>query len=193
MCCDLHGASGIALPVDDHASRAIEIHRLTIEDAPALAAYHQDNWRYMVPYEPTRPATYYDVDVIADRIDALNDPITNTHVEWKIVESGSISGTISLHNIVRGPFQSANIGYQVAHARHGRGIGTRAVALVLEHAFTTLNLHRVEAGTLVDNRASQRVLERNGFQRIGVSARYLRIAGIWQDHVLFAITSEDHC
>ena len=45
-------------------------------------------------------------------------------------------------------------------------------------------------GTLVDNLASQRVLEKNGFDRIGLARRYLRIAGDWCDHVLFQRVAE---
>jgi ribosomal-protein-alanine N-acetyltransferase len=42
------------------------------------------------------------------------------------------------------------------------------------------------AGTIsLANVASQRVLEKNGFERIGVARRYLHIAGAWRDHVLF--------
>ena len=51
-------------------------------------------------------------------------------------------------------------------------------------AFHELGLHRLQADTLVHNAASQRVLARNGFTRIGLAPRYLRIAGRWQDHVL---------
>jgi [ribosomal protein S5]-alanine N-acetyltransferase len=43
----------------------------------------------------------------------------------------------------------------------------------------------------VDNVPSQRVLEKNGFTRIGVAPRYLEIAGAWSDHVLFQRTAED--
>jgi ribosomal-protein-alanine N-acetyltransferase len=52
-------------------------------------------------------------------------------------------------------------------------------------AFGPAGLHRLEAGTLTDNIASQRVLERNGFERIGLAPRYLHIAGRWRDHILF--------
>lgn len=58
-------------------------------------------------------------------------------------------------------------------------------------AFTELGLHRVQAATLLNNAGSQRVLEKNGFERIGVARRYLRIAGKWQDHVLFQRIAED--
>jgi ribosomal-protein-alanine N-acetyltransferase len=48
-----------------------------------------------------------------------------------------------------------------------------------------VGLHRIQAGTLPHNVASQRVLERNDFERFGFARRYLQIAGQWQDHVLF--------
>jgi len=56
---------------------------------------------------------------------------------------------------------------------------------VIEFAFGELELHRLEAGTLVDNHASQRVLEKNGFERFGLAHRFLLIAGEWRDHILF--------
>lgn len=57
-------------------------------------------------------------------------------------------------------------------------------AEVIRRAFTEFGLHRLQADTLVHNGASQRVLARNGFSRIGLAPRYLRIAGRWQDCVL---------
>jgi ribosomal-protein-alanine N-acetyltransferase len=48
-----------------------------------------------------------------------------------------------------------------------------------------LRLHRVEAGTIPRNVRSQAVLQRNGFVPFGVAPAYLKIAGEWQDHVLF--------
>jgi ribosomal-protein-alanine N-acetyltransferase len=73
----------------------------------------------------------------------------------------------------------------VAEDHNGKGVATAAVADTVRFAFDHLRLHRVEAGTLVHNAGSQRVLERNGFTRYGLAPRYLRIAGKWQDHVLF--------
>jgi len=46
-------------------------------------------------------------------------------------------------------------------------------------------LHRVEAGTLLHNTASQRVLERCGFEYYGTAPRYLFIRGAWRDHRLY--------
>lgn len=68
----------------------------------------------------------------------------------------------------------------------GRGRGVTVAHVVLdEDRIIELGLHRIEAGTLPRNVASQRVLERNGFERFGLARRYLQIAGRWRDHVLF--------
>jgi ribosomal-protein-alanine N-acetyltransferase len=69
-------------------------------------------------------------------------------------------------------------------------LATAAVAAACVFAFDELELHRLEAGTLLHNAASQIVLDRNGFRPFGVAQRYLRIAGSWCDHVLFQRTSE---
>jgi [ribosomal protein S5]-alanine N-acetyltransferase len=64
------------------------------------------------------------------------------------------------------------------------------VSEVVAIAFGELALHRLEAGTLVDNLASQRVLQKNRFERYGLAKRYLFIAGEWRDHLLFERTAE---
>jgi ribosomal-protein-alanine N-acetyltransferase len=78
----------------------------------------------------------------------------------------------------------------VAERLGGRGLATGAVAEVVGIAFGELGLHRLEAATLVDNRPSQRVLEKNRFDRIGLARRYLEIAGEWRDHLLFQRTAD---
>ena len=76
---------------------------------------------------------------------------------------------LGVSNIVEGPFRSANLGYWVARDHNGRGIATAAVGLAVGWAFEERGLHRLEAGTLLDNVGSQRVLEQNGFSEIGIS------------------------
>jgi ribosomal-protein-alanine N-acetyltransferase len=52
-------------------------------------------------------------------------------------------------------------------------------------------LHRLQAATLLHNSGSQRVLADNGFERIGIAPQYLRIAGEWQDHLLFQLLLDE--
>ena len=60
---------------------------------------------------------------------------------------------------------------------------TGAIALVTDYAFSQLQLHRIEANVMPWNSASLRVLEKNGYEREGVSPEYLFINGRWEDHV----------
>ena len=95
------------------------------------------------------------------------------------------------NEIVRGPAQSAFLGYWIG-ARYARqGYMTEALQLALRHAFRVLRLHRVEANIMPANRASIALVRRAGFQREGYSTRYLKIAGRWADHERWALTVED--
>jgi ribosomal-protein-alanine N-acetyltransferase len=101
-----------------------------------------------------------------------------------------VVGRITLSEIVRGPFQSASLGYWLAEAATGRGLATAAVREIERVAFEELGLHRIQAGTLLHNVRSQRVLDRAGFVRYGVAPAYLHIAGEWRDHALYQVLAE---
>ena len=155
-------------------------------DARALSLLYRAERAFLAPFEPDRGESFFTEATQRVRLAELAERRrAGAGDAWVILDDGEAAGVISLSNIVRGPFQSANVGYFVARDRNGRGIATTAVKLVVREAFTVLGLHRVEAGTLVDNLASQRVLEKAGFERIGLARHYLHIAGAWRDHILF--------
>jgi ribosomal-protein-alanine N-acetyltransferase len=158
------------------------IRRLTSEDAGELAALLLANREVLAPFEPDRDERFYTVEGQRERIES------GEQQAFAILDGSRIAGVVALSNIVRGPFQSANLGYWVARDANDRGLATKAVAEVIEIAFGDLGLHRLEAGTQVDNVASRRVLEKNGFEEIGIARRYLLIAGEWRDHLLFQRT-----
>ena len=103
----------------------------------------------------------------------------------------ALLGGVTLSNIRRGVSQSASLGYWLGAPFLRRGHMTDAVAAVLDFAFSEARLHRVEAACLPTNRGSVRVLEGNGFINEGLARRYLKINGIWQDHLLFARLNDD--
>ena len=82
-------------------------------------------------------------------------------------------------------------GYWIGERYAGKGLMLEGLQLLVGHAFQTLRLHRVEAACIPDNRRSIRVLEKAGFQREGLLRSYLRINGVWQDHLLFGLLHED--
>jgi ribosomal-protein-alanine N-acetyltransferase len=166
---------------------------VTLEDAPVLAALLRENREFMAPWDPVRTEDYYTERgqrlIVEDALEQHAGAAMLPHVI--LDESGEVVGRITLNEIVRGPFQSCRVGYWVSAERNGRGLATGAVGDIVRIAFEDLGLHRVEAGTLLHNVRSQRVLERNGFVRFGVAPSYLKIAGSWQDHVLFQRVSGD--
>jgi ribosomal-protein-alanine N-acetyltransferase len=100
-------------------------------------------------------------------------------------------GGLTLSNVRRGVSQSASLGYWLGVNHVRQGYMTEAVRMLLPMAFEELRLHRIEAACLRTNVASIRVLQRNAFQHEGLARQYLKINGIWQDHVLFARLSDD--
>lgn len=106
-------------------------------------------------------------------------------------EDDALVGGATLSNLRRGVAQTCVLGYWMGAPYAGRGYMTAAVRALVGFAFGDLALHRIEAACLPHNAASRRLLEKAGFQVEGFARRYLRIAGDWQDHVLFARLSSD--
>ncbi|GAA4766211.1 ribosomal protein S5-alanine N-acetyltransferase [Microbacterium gilvum] len=165
---------------------------LRVDDASALAAAYTRNRAHLAPWEPERSERFFTSEGQHDEVrGALASRTSGTSEPLVLVGSRGIVGRLNISSITRGVFQSATLGYWVDAALQGRGVMTRAVAAVVGIARVELSLHRLEAGTLVHNTASQAVLRANGFVEYGRAERYLRIAGRWQDHVLFQRILED--
>lgn len=104
---------------------------------------------------------------------------------------GRFAGQVTVNNIVRGSAQFASIGYWLDRAVAGRGVMPTAVAMVIDHCFTTAGLHRVEICVRPENTNSLRVVEKLGLHEVGFAPRFLHINGDWRDHRIFAVTVED--
>jgi ribosomal-protein-alanine N-acetyltransferase len=162
-------------------------------DGAVLARAYLANRDHLAPWEPTRDAEFF-TEAWQERNarECVADAAAGRSIRFVIVsDDGEIRGRMNLNNIVRGVFRSADLGYWISQDRLRRGLASRAVAQVVGHARDSVGLHRLQAATLPHNVASQRVLTANGFSRIGLAPRYLRIAGEWQDHVLFQTILEE--
>lgn len=107
------------------------------------------------------------------------------------ISDGGMVGSASISEIVRGNFRSGYLGYHVFAPCAGRGYMTAGLALVLDHAFGRLRLHRLEANIQPHNAASLALVVRLGFRREGFSPRYLKLGGRWRDHEHWAILAEE--
>jgi RimJ/RimL family protein N-acetyltransferase len=85
---------------------------------------------------------------------------------------------------------TVELGYWLFVEARGRGVATRVVRALVDHAQAG-GIVRVEAHVRIGNTASERVLERVGFQREGVKRRLLRHSGKRVDATIFAIVAPD--
>lgn len=171
----------------------VVLRALRREDAAHLAAAYARNREHLAPWEPTRDAAFFTAagqePEVAAQLDAAR---LGASLPMVLADAeGAIVGRFTLSGIVRGPFQSANVGYWVAAERAGRGLATTALGRIVQLARDELGLHRLQAATLTHNAGSRRVLARNGFTHIGFAPSYLKIAGRWQDHELFQAILHD--
>jgi [ribosomal protein S5]-alanine N-acetyltransferase len=103
-------------------------------------------------------------------------------------ENGAIVGTFHISGIIRGAFQSAYLGYAAFEPHAGKGYIRIGLKLLLDEAFGSLNLHRLEANIQPENLRSIDLVSRAGFVKEGFSRQYLRVGqGEWMDHERWAI------
>ncbi|MET7752923.1 GNAT family protein [Micromonospora sp. NPDC005367] len=104
--------------------------------------------------------------------------------------SGAIAGYANISGIVLGALRGGYLGYAAFLPYSGTGHASAGVRLVIEHAFTVLGLHRLEANIQPGNEPSKRMAQRLGFRLEGFSPDYLFVGGVWRDHERWAITAK---
>ena len=164
-------------------------------DAEHLLELRLRNRDFLAPWDPIRPASFFtragQAEWIALQQRAWSEDRGYGFAVLDTEEDDRIVGGINLFNIVRSARQSSGMGYWIDEAAGSRGHATAAVRLVSAFAFEHLGLHRLEPAVMPRNARSNRVMEKAGFRREGLAVRYLRIAGVWEDHSLYALTAED--
>jgi RimJ/RimL family protein N-acetyltransferase len=101
----------------------------------------------------------------------------------------SLAGIISLKNIDL-DIKNANLGYWIGEVYWGNGIASESVALVINHAFSVLGLEEIYAYVYSENKASMRVLEKNGMTKKGEANEYSKKLGRYQITAKFVIKRE---
>src|SRR3954452_1618420 len=114
-----------------------------------------------------------------------------TSLPFVIRVDGRLAGQVTIDNVVRGAMRSGHLGYWIDRAVAGRGMASPPVALVCDHAFGAVGLHRLQADIRPENGPSQRLVQRLGFTQEGLLRRYLDIDGDWRDHLTFSLLAED--
>jgi ribosomal-protein-alanine N-acetyltransferase len=164
-------------------------------DARAWSEVRMRNEQWLRPWEPSSPLTWEERNSPAAwrplRVALRRAATAGTMLPFVVSYEGRLVGQINVSNVVQGVLRSCTVGYWIDSAVAGRGITPTAVALVIDHCFARVGLHRVEIDIRPENAASLRVVEKLGLRREGYYQRFLDIDGGWRDHVAFAITVEE--
>lgn len=169
----------------------IEMEVLTPEHAEKLLGYYVRNEEYLRPFEPDRDKDFYTIEAQRRYLsEEYRQFLNGDAVSFGIFKGDELIGRVRISNVIYGVFKNAFIGYSIDEKEQGKGYMKQAVKLSCGYAFEFMDLHRMEASTLVDNIKSQRVLLSCGFKKVGLSEKYLMIDGKWRDHLNFALVNE---
>ncbi len=160
-----------------------------MEDFQAWASLREASREFLEPWEPQWGDAEFSKRNFRLRLRAYRSWAESEQaLSLFIVEAatGKLLGGITLGNIRRGVQQSGTLGYWIGEPHKRQGYMKEAVSLLVDHCFTGLHLHRVEAACLPRNMASRALLKSCGFAEEGLARSYIKIAGAWEDHVLYA-------
>jgi len=158
-------------------------------DYAEWAALRERSRAFLTPWEPTWPEDDLSRGAFRRRIKRYAEDLrTDQGYAFLIIRNSdnALVGGLTIANVRRGVAQAGSLGYWMGQPFARQGYMTAAVRAVVPFAFTTLRLHRLEAACIPSNAGSIRLLENTGFVREGYAREYLCIAGIWQDHLLYA-------
>lgn len=168
----------------------VSIRLLEDRDAKDIAMIYLKNRENIKAYEPVRTEEFYTEEYQRKLIEESRK--SDTAYTFGIFINQKLIGKINIGNIARGAFQSAYMGYWIDEDYRNKGYMSQAVELAVKFGFEELKLHRIEANVMAFNKPSLRVLEKCGFERIGLARRYLKINGKWEDHYIHQIINENN-
>ena len=184
-----------AVPVEAHGSR-VTLRPLQSSDFEEWREVRRRCGEWLTRWEPTpmsgAPDVVEDPRAFAARCGARDrERQMGTGYGFGVFVDGKFGGEINLSSIQRGPFQNAYVGYWIDKALAGNSYTPEAAVVLFRFAFEELELHRVQVSIIPRNLASRRVAEKLELREEGVAVRYLKINGVWEDHVRYALTVED--
>lgn len=190
--------SPLSQPIETPApmsAGAVGIRAIRSRDAATLQRLLGENRAWLEPWEATYPGGGGAVPGTVSLRPAIRamqrQQRAGSGASFVVTYSGEPVGQLSISDIGGGALRSASIGYWVAKRFAGRGITPVAVALAIDYAMQTLQLHRIEICIRPENAASLRVVEKLGMRPEGRRLGYIHIGGQWRDHDSFAVTREE--
>lgn len=163
-------------------------------DNELMQHYLLSNKDYLAPWEPTRSDDFFTLEEIDLRIkSALLRFKQQSACQLAILnkEEDEVLGVCNFSNMTHIATQSCHLGYSLGQQHVGKGIMHEALTHATRYVFQQYPIHRINANYLPHNLRSANVLAKLGFSIEGFAKSYLKIDGVWQDHVLTALVNPD--
>ncbi len=163
-------------------------------DFAAWQKIRREGDAFLTPWEPVRSADYATQRSFQNRVYwAEISTKAGTAIPFLITRQtdGQLLGALTLDNIRKGAAMAATVGYWIGPEFARQGYMREALDAVVHYGFSTLDLSRIEAACLPENKPSRALLEQAGFKYEGVAQSYLQISGRWRNHVLYANLRRD--
>lgn len=160
---------------------------LAPEKAELMQRFRIDNRAHLEPWEPERSRAFFtEVFWRAQLAAQIKDFDAGQSCCMTLMNADAtrVLGVMNFTQIARGTVQSCHLGYALGHAFEGQGLMREGLVLGLEFIFNQLKLNRVMASYLPRNDRSGALLKRLGFEIEGKARAYLKINGVWEDHIL---------
>jgi ribosomal-protein-alanine N-acetyltransferase len=180
------------LPAAEPVFGRVALRLPAFEDFGAWAELRETSRAFLEPWEPVWSPSELTRSGFRERVRKVHQAFesdTGYHFLVFRREDNCMLGGINLSHIRRGVAQMGTIGYWVGQSFARQGYMTEALSAITTYAFSDLALHRLEAACIPTNLASVNLLKRCQFVHEGEAKNYLKIAGKWQDHLLFSRTA----
>lgn len=166
----------------------IFIEKLQDTDAEGLYKFELDNRTFFEEMVPTRGDDYYNLEVFKKRHeDLLEEQVQGGSYFYLIKDKdSSILGRINIVDIDKSQ-KTGHLGYRVGQAHTGKNIATKALKLLIE-TVTDIEIKQIKAKTTTNNIASQKVLEKNGFDEIATDDKEFEMNGQRLNFVYYILT-----
>lgn len=167
----------------------MKIRQVMLNDAKILSEYFLENKMHFREWEPKRKEDFNSILQWEKGLIEYDIEQEEGKAAYFIALDirGKVLGHCSLTNISYGFFQAGYMGYGVSKWNEGKGIMFQLCGHVIAYAFQNLKLNRVMANYIPRNTRTENLLNRLGFVKEGLAKKYLKINGVWQDHILTSL------
>lgn len=176
-------------------SKRTRVDLVTEGDAEQIHRYYLRNEEHLCPWEPTREKGHHSLDTWRARATYQEQCIksgASYHFAIRLNDHDDVVGLCNFNNVARGAFLACYLGYSIDQKQQGKGLMFEALSAAIPFVFSEFKLHRIMANYMPTNEKSGRLLQRLGFEREGYAKDYLKISGVWEDHILTSRIRHNH-